>query len=476
MSRISIPLGGPWADGRSSAVNSRKVVNWLPRVEDKQAKGTLTLYPTPGLLSFGTGGTGGCRGNGVVLNNKAYIVNGNSLLQIDENNIITSVGTLATSQGPVCIAAGFADLLIVDGTSGYTYDGVTFATITDADFPQADWCTWSGQYYIVNSHGTSTFFISAINDPSTWSSLDQSTAERRADPIMRPIEFRGDLLLIGTETSELYFNSGNRLFPWEAYPNSVLEFGTLAPASVAIAGPNLFMLSQIREGGAQILRVTSSQPIVISTKDIEWAISQMGVSNDAIGMTYQLDGHVIYQISFPSADRTFCFDVTTGMWHERASYQTAGEMGQGRHRAGGVVFHNGNIIMGDYATNDFYMLSSTTYTDNGEPVIRICRSPVITQKRYQIFYSRLEVEFERGVGLTSGQGSNPLAMLRWSDDGGHTWGNILTASIGTTGAYGTRAIWYRLGSARDRIFEISISEPVNATLIDAFADIRIGID
>ena len=74
------------------------------------------------------------------------------------------------------------------------------------------------------------------------------------------------------------------------------------------------------------------------------------------------------------------------------------------------------------------------------------------------------------MGLNTGQGSDPQVMLRWSDDGGHTWSNEHWVTMGGIGTYGTRAIWRRLGMTlklRDRVLEVSGTDPVKITIMGA---------
>jgi hypothetical protein len=85
----------------------------------------------------------------------------------------------------------------------------------------------------------------------------------------------------------------------------------------------------------------------------------------------------------------------------------------------------------------------------------------------QEFFDRLQIQFQPGVGLTTGQGSDPQAMLRWSNDGGSTWSNEHWRSIGALGKYRNRAIWRRLGSARDRVFEVVVSDPIKVVIVSA---------
>lgn len=89
-------------------------------------------------------------------------------------------------------------------------------------------------------------------------------------------------------------------------------------------------------------------------------------------------------------------------------------------------------------------------------------------------HRELTIDLETGVGLSTGQGSDPQIMVRWSDDGGHTWSNEHMVGIGAMGAYGTRAVLRRLGDARDRIYEVSGTDPVKIALIDAYLTIDGG--
>ena len=67
-------------------------------------------------------------------------------------------------------------------------------------------------------------------------------------------------------------------------------------------------------------------------------------------------------------------------------------------------------------------------------------------------------------------GYSPEAMLRWSDDGGHTWSNEHWAQMGNIGQYGYRTIWRRLGMTlklRDRVYEVSGTDPVKIAIMGA---------
>ena len=98
---------------------------------------------------------------------------------------------------------------------------------------------------------------------------------------------------------------------------------------------------------------------------------------------------------------------------------------------------------------------------------RVRRAPHLTTDLQRQYFESFQIQFQPGVGLNNGQGQDPQAMLRWSNDGGSTWSREYWVTIGQQGKYKNRAIWRRLGWARDRIFEVSMTDPVKAVIVSA---------
>jgi hypothetical protein len=192
------------------------------------------------------------------------------------------------------------------------------------------------------------------------------------------------------------------------------------------------------------------------------------VVSDAVGYAYEEDGHLFYMLNFPTADVTWCYDGTTKQWHKRLSFNPSTGTYH-RHRGNCFMNFADMRLLGDYQTGQLHDMSRNYYTDAGNPLRAARRSPHIWQKenRQRVFFSGLQVEFTPGVGLQTGQGSNPQAMLKWSDDGGFTWSSEQWVTIGAAGETRNRAIWYLLGEARDRIWEVAISDPVPRDVIGA---------
>ena len=115
------------------------------------------------------------------------------------------------------------------------------------------------------------------------------------------------------------------------------------------------------------------------------------------------------------------------------------------------------------------------FTDaDGGPIRRLRRSPHLSVDDDWLFYHSFQVILETGQGLSSGQGSDPQLMLRWSNNGGKTWGNEHWVSSGEIGEYGTRALWRRLGRGYNRVFEVAVTDPVPWRGIGAYMDVAKG--
>jgi hypothetical protein len=203
----------------------------------------------------------------------------------------------------------------------------------------------------------------------------------------------------------------------------------------------------------------------ISNYSIEQEIATYEVISDAVGYTYQQEGHMFYVLTFPTQNVTWVYDVTSATWHQRAWLEPSGRLS--RHRSNCHVFFNRKNMVGDWESGILYEMSTLVYSDNGNPLLRLRASPHVSQDDQRVAHNSIEFDIETGVGLQSGQGSDPQVMLRWSDDNGHTFSTGRTASVGRAGDYKKRVRFTRLGNARDRVYELSYSEPTPFTILGA---------
>ena len=474
---MEIPFIGGAYTGYSRNINAQRCVNLFPVIDQQDAKSVLALYGTPGLVEFIDTSKiivrgmhefitdVGAYGFGRVL----YYVADNTVYSVTyDGNIISTLGTITTNSGNVFMADNGTEVIIVDGTpNGYLITGGVLSAITDTDFPVATTVTYQDGYFIVTANDL--IYISGLYDGTSWNALDFASAEANPDSATRVISNSKDLWIFGTSSVEIFYNSGAADFPFVRIPGAVIELGLDALASAVKINGIIYWLSAERK----IVRGQGYQYAIVSTPQIDYQISTYSKTDDAIGFTYQLLGHIFYVITFPTADKTWVYDVTTSFWHEWSSFITAGDSFnlRGRHRANCIEKFGDKYIVGDYKNGKLYQLDMDTYTDDSNEIIRTRATRVINKERLNVTWSRLEVEFESGVGLVTGQGSDPQAILAWSDDGGHTWSNNHAVSIGAIGKYKKRAVWRRLGSSRNRILRVSISDPVKVVMLGAHADV-----
>ncbi len=156
------------------------------------------------------------------------------------------------------------------------------------------------------------------------------------------------------------------------------------------------------------------------------------------------------------------------MWHERKSMISGVD---GRVLGYTHLFFNNKHYVGSFNSGNIFTLDLDVYTDNSITITRKRTTQHLNKERKRLRFYQLEIEFEAGVGLTTGQGVNPQCMLSWSDDGGHTFSNKIYASIGKKGEYGYRALFHQLGSSRDRVFKLEVSDPVKWVVIKATAKV-----
>jgi len=466
--RIPVPMVGVHASGRSQASNNQITRNLYVERTGEGAKARATLLPTPGLTFLSSAGTGPCRSNGIVFNGAAYFISGADLIKIDNNLNFTTVDQLNTNNGWVKMAANPSHIIIVDGTNGYTFDGTTLTVIADADFPTCNHVTFLDSYFIVEDRdNVGRFYISNSNDGTAWDTLDFATAESNPDDMYVPLALNDRLWLFGENTSRPYYNSGNVDFPFDPIRNSQLEWGVQAENSVIKAGNEVFWLARNELGANQIFQGGGQGPKVISNPDIAHELQQMSTTSDCVAHTYMQDDHPFVVFNFPTGDKTFVYDVKEQAWHTRKSKNI------GRHRAQGHVFFQGKNIVGDYLNSNFYYYDLSNYTDNEATVERTRYTQFVHKDRQNVAITDFEIEFEPGVGLTSGQGSDPMAMLSVSKDGGKTWSNELWRSIGKKGKYTWRTRWQKLGVGREWQFKISVTDPVFINIIGAYANVEV---
>ena len=505
MPRFPIPLVGGSSKSVSTSLDSQRCINLYPEILDSGlGKAKIALVNTPGLTLCGSSTTitGPQRPGGMItiqrgsLNPAIYGIAGTDFFTYTGSSLITStiasLGSLITSGGPVSMVDNGTVMLVVDGSYYYKWIS-TFAQYTDAALTTgAEFCAYLDGFIIINDKGTYKFRVSPLNWNGTdaWSSLAFGEANQNPEPINGIKVVGRDVFVFKKNGFEVWYNAGLATFPLARNQSVSSQIGLYAKSSLTIMNDSLFWLGGGKEGYGKVYMMQGYNPVKVSNSALENEIVSYARSDDAIGMAYHEGAHSFYVLTFPSEGKTHVYDSLTGYWHERLyrnpvtclfecwkpyAMTTLGI----KVFIGDDVFEN-HMLAGDSNFSDLtyrlYLVDPESYTDNGDTIVRIRTSPHIfdSQTLNRMFFRRLQTDIETGVGLTTGQGSDPTLMMRYSDDGGKTWSNNRYTSFGKIGEYSKRAIFNRLGSGRDRVWELSVSDPVPVRISGAYVDAEVG--
>jgi hypothetical protein len=436
----------------------------------------FTFYPTPGLrqLFDGTGMTGHWRGLYMSNYGILYGVNDVGFYEISKDFTVTKRGELYTNSGnPVQMADNGTTLIVVDGSErGYQYtftDTSSFEQIDQDAFYGADTIAFADGFFILNRPGTVQWYISTANT-ATFDGTDFASKAGYMDLLVGVAVANRYVYLFGKETTEVWTDVGATAFAYSRLPGVYMQYGCVSAASIAQMDGNLFWLSQSPQGEAMVLRSVEMQAVQISTFALANELSGYDTLSDAVGWTYQLNGHMFYVLWFPTANKTWQYDMATQQWNELVWTDINGQ--ENAHRAGAMAFAYRTHLVGDRETGVLYALDQDVYDDNGVNVVR--RKGFVhgaATDFNRMSYNEVMLYMETGNGDNLG-GTNTGVSLRWSDDGGKSWGNPVIRSLGQRGEYLKTVTFQRLGAARNRVFEVFWSSDVRTALSGAFANIE----
>ena len=468
MAVIDLPIVGQSYHLKDWAIDCQRTLNFYPQVvESGNAPQVSALLPTPGLVKrFEL--SGAIRGL-YALNDVVLVVAGQTLYRVDKNDTVKQIGAI-TGTDIVYFSDNSVHVMIV-GDSAYRYD-IRQKTLTDilistgTGFLGASDVTLLDSRLVWTVPGSGQIQWSTLLDTST-TGLSYATAEAKSDNLMRTIAVNGQLWLIGEKTTEVWMSTGNPDLPFQRMSGAFIPTGCAAKSSVCVFGGGLVWLTSSDHGQSQIVLTQGYQTQRISNHAIESEIASYDRVDDAYSFAYQQDGHAFLIMSFPTAKKTWCYDATTGMWHER-SYYNLTEYQHEHHRAMTHVFFNGEHLVGDRSNGIVYRLCPDCSTDNLEPILRERITPVINPQGSQLIFDAVELILQTGQQ----ENTKPVIRLDWSDDRGKSWSKDRVLDFGAIGEFNKRTVFNRLGQSRNRVFRLRISDSNRLIILGAKARVR----
>ncbi len=480
--RITIPFVGTHAQASDMQVNAQETLNMITSVRGTGAKAPVILESAPGLVEIGPIGNGAVRSPNFIQwrhptdgTTDTYAVFGRQLVRITQATGVSVIGTLQDVASTVRMARGRTHIMMVDGVAGYTYDGTTFGQIADPDFPDAGssppasptHVVYQDGYFIVNDAFSDNFHISAIEDPDNWNALDFEAAAVAPDRSLAMANTESELWILGDETAQAYYNSGNAIFPFAIILSATQEVGIAAPQSVAESDAGIFFLATTPEGGLFVYQIRGQSGRIVSNESIDEQLATSGDTTAATGFIYQQEGNSFYVLHLNPESPTLIYNIRAQVWETRSLIDGSG------WRIGGAGIFNGQNIGGSRLAARYYRLDTSNYTDVGGDFVRRRVTQVFHRHNHLMDWWELVVDVQSGVGNQVDPGSNPQLRLRYSDDGGATWSQTLSEPLGKIGERQRRAVYRNLGSSRQRVFELEMSDPVELTIIAAYAVVQV---
>jgi len=443
---------------------------------------------------------------------RAFAVVGFAFYELFEDGTKTQRGTVENDGLPITISAnGDAgnQLWITSGGVGYIYDlssdtlsteGVGGTTVSMGGF-------LSGRFLYLDAD-SGAFYASELYDGTTWDASMVAQSES-GDPWRALIVTPDNLIrLLGESSGECWANQGTFPFPFSRIQESGIPYGITSPWAWAL-GTTLSWVAQNAKGKAQIVRAPGYQPERISTHAIEDQIQGYEDISDAIGFNYQQGGHEFDVFTFGDAEKTWVFDRTSSLWHQRDYWDTRTATSLA-YRPSCMMEAFGRTFMGDRLGGNIYEVSPRFYTDVDDNAIRRVRQAPrlsLDQRRLTIDSLQLVMDVGQGVpsiegvpapasgsswGLSWGDswgdawgdmadapsvpplGANPQMMLRVSRDGGKTFPLERWSDTGRIGKWNERVYWQMLGQARNFTPQFVATDPVPWAITDCLIDYRVG--
>lgn len=475
---MKIGMIGASYTAKSNAVADEETINFYPEsLETQGAQTQRSFFGTPGLAVFSAFPDGPVRGQ-CWTGDRLFVAASDTLYEVaaDGTQTVRMDGLLDTFGGPVSIVASNIELLIVAGGRAWCYELAdnTFIDVTALLAGAPLKARYSDGYFIVMFVASNKFQMSSILDGTTWPGIQVNAVSVFPENITSIEVSHRELWVFGSQHAQPYQDTGtDEVF--DVIPGALIETGNGPTFSPTVIDNTIFWISEDIRGGRQAWRGNGYTPLRISTHAVETALSSYSVDQikNLVSYSYQDAGHLFWVLYIPGTDCTWVYDVAESLWHKRAEWHTDTAT-YSPHRSWNHVYAFGKHLVGDWESGNLWDMSLNYLDENGALIRRLRRSPTLVNEMEWVYHSDFTADFAVGLGpqppFLDGDGNPrpPQAMLRWSDNRGSTWSNEHVRGCGMAGEYNTRVIWLRLGRSRYRVYELSVSDPIPWTLVNAY--------
>lgn len=331
---------------------------------------------------------------------------------------------------------------IVDGHVQYKSDNITVET-REVD---------SGEYCFLDDYGVQQYF----------------NAESSSDKVTAVYSVGALLTLYGPSSIEFWSRGDSESYQtWQRTSYTInKEQGLEARYSLASVNQTQFCIGTGKANAKCVLMIDGTKVSKISEEWLDRILNENNIQNTR-AWAYSKNNHSFYL--FTVGDETYCYDIMTGEWHIRSSRNYYNSKNKPYMPLYAVWFTN-KIITGCCENGNIYVLDENYYKEDFDeehslPLYRVRQTPVITAdyKPFAIY----QVSLECNTGAIMEYGKLSECLLQVSNDGGYTWNNVITASLGEKGQYFARLNWLNLGMVRQCVLRVMFSEDSDFVISDA---------
>jgi hypothetical protein len=410
--------------------NAQRLVNCYAQAST--GKVPVEIVGTPGAVTYRAlqaPGRGLAVQQGIL-----YAVAGNTLYRVSDG---LEIGTIP-GDDVLTFAAGVTQLVT---DNGYMLQSGVVSEITDTDLPDISSVDFIGGYALGTVKGSGQFVWSALNDSSDWDGLGFATAEAAPDKVRRVIVVDTDIHLLGDETSEEWWQSGA---PFERKAGGVRSMGVAGRLAATKADNTIAMFAHDRT--FRMLR--GNTWVKLSQVGCENAWAEYSVVSDCEAISYTWLGQIHVQLYFPTAGETWTFNIASGEWYEQD------------YRYVAAINHDGKVwVQAEDGTVGYLANVPSVF---GSSVIREVTTGHTFAGNARVFVSQLDAICRSG---DADAGLVPMVQLDVSYDGGNEWLSFPARELGRMGGYRQIVRWTRLGTARDIVVRLRVSDAVPFTLL-----------
>lgn len=396
-----------------------------------------------------------------------YAVVGTKCIQIDTTgNVVELYGAVSGTLNVTFSQNNEAPpkIAIVSEYSSLVINGLALNAYPDSDLPFVNSVTSLNGYFVFTTRA-GEIWASDLNTTDV-NALSFAKAQSERDGLHRGIVASGIYYAMGLNTITPYTDAGTSPFPLQR-ASTIISIGLAG--KYAIAGdqyewdkPPIFVATD------DTVRILDGyETSIVSTPDIQRLISAVADKSTLEACVYDFNGNSIWSLS--SETWTLNYNVTSGAWFERKSY----ELPNWRARLSVYAFNR--WLFGDSKSSIITQMSPTYKHEVDDALIFGADSAAVKQFPQRTQISAAFLDFVLGQGVETGEDpieTDPQVAISWSHNGGGNFGNPILRPLNRQGNFTGPVRVNRLGLTTHHGLRLRwrISDPVDVSFMGATAE------